>query len=141
VQWDFTVVERIVTRVVAPPVEQKPSTTGRLNLQFEDIHLNKAMRPDSVDEADIRYPEALNTTANLNFTSTFYGKTLKGNYQRTVEQITGRSNDYFRFDYLFKNNVVTIGDRPVTSSDFSELTMNGVRLRGVYAVTNATPTA
>jgi len=139
VQWDFTVVERIVTRVVAPPVEQKPSTTGRLNLQFEDIHLNKAMRPDSVDEADIRYPEALNTTANLNFTSTFYGKTLKGNYQRTVEQITGRSNDYFRFDYLFKNNVVTIGDRPVTSSDFSELTMNGVRLRGVYAVNRVNP--
>lgn len=139
VQWDFTVVERIVTRVVAPPVEQKPSTTGRLNLQFEDIHLNKAIRPSTVDEADIRYPEALNTTANLSFTSKFYGKTLKGSYQRTVEQITGRANDYFRFDYMYKNDMVTIGDRPVTSRDFSELTMNGVRLRGVYAIHRLNP--
>lgn len=137
VQWDFRVVERVtVERVTPPAATQKPTTHGRLTMQLEDIHLNKAIRPETESEADIRYPEAFNITSTFDFSHKFYGKTLNGNYQRSVEQITGRANDYFRFDYLDNNDTITVGDRSVTSSDFSELTMNGVRLRGLYAIRN-----
>ena len=77
VVWDFNVVERISERVVQPVAEQKPSTTGRLYLLYEDINLNRSVRPEGTDTSDIRYRETLATSANFTFTHKFFGTLRK----------------------------------------------------------------
>lgn len=133
VNWNFIVVEKVV-KVELPKVEQKPSTTGKLDYRFAAINLDNGVRNGNWPDTDIKYQEAFTNSGTFSFTHKFYGKALTGSYQRDIEEITGRANDYYSFNYIDQSHDIVLGDVPATLKDFSELTMNGVRLRGIKAI-------
>lgn len=139
--WSFSVVLKVQQQAVSAYAKgEKPSTTGRLYLNFADVNrfLDWNAR-GSTDDTDVKYHEAPALTGKYNFTRKFYGKTLTGEYERYYEELTGRPNDYFKFVYYAPDEEVSLGDFSVLARDFSEFTINGVRMRGVMAVRQLNP--
>ena len=136
--WTFNVVAKKV-EVQKPTEYGPPVTNGRLVLQIADINLDNASRGSNWAETDIKYQESVDTTANLSFMHKFYGKSLRGSYERTVEQITGRTNDWAKFEYLDDENRILFGDTPITSRTFTPMTITGVKLRGFMHTYMANP--
>ncbi len=137
--WSFR-----VARVTAPTPsaaqraasqrQQPVTTTGKLILKLKTIdtkEFTRALNPAS-SLRDIKYQEGNEVSSTLDFTHRFYGKTYIGHYDRSTEQITGRTNDNFSLRYLdTDNNDITFGDFYLTSDEFSQLTINGVQMRGI----------
>lgn len=144
ISWSFAVAAQ-AARQPAQPVrgqktiplsEQKPSITGRYLFKIKTINLNSANRDvaggcSSCAETDIKYPEAINTSGTFDFTDKFYGKSLTGHYDRSIEEIYGRAAESFYFRYLDNNDDITLGDFTLTAVEFSPLTINGVQMRGL----------
>ncbi len=139
IAWSFRIGAKPSSQPVKtskPGVTAAPSTTGKYLVKIRSVNLDSAMRLvncSNCSDSDIKYQEGVDTTGTFDFTSRFYGKTLTGHYDRSVEEITGRPNDRFNFRYIDNNDDINAGDFYLTSRDFSNLTINGVQLRGMMA--------
>ncbi len=139
--WSFRLVKKIAptVRKRAPVVRSNEVvTTGKYTANVKLIELNGAERyKANRSENEIKYQEGLDKTGSFDFTHRFYGKTLLGHYDRSVEQLTGRANDRFKFRYIDPyiargNYDITFGDFQMSKRDFSESTIFGVQMRGLY---------
>lgn len=133
IKWDFTVVAQ-VTKAVTPRAEGRPSTTGSMVIKFEDIDLNAGTRNAGHSESDIRYRETINSLGSFKFEHKHNGVTYNGNYERAVEQITGRRNDWFSFNLTDDSRNISLGDIPMNTADYSAMTITGVKMRGIRSI-------
>jgi len=136
--WSFRIVPKQMARI---PVSGRParpqtmiSTTGKLVMKIKQIDVNESDRANNWSYKDIKYQEGADTTTTLDFTHKYYGNTIIGHYDRSTEQLTGRTNDRFSFRFRDADDDITLGDYYIRSNEFSEYTVNGVRMRGMKKI-------
>ncbi len=136
VSWSFRIVPPgSAVTPTARPAAGKPevtTTTGRYLFKLKSVNLDNGARLNgNFKDTDIKYKEGIDTSGTFDFASRFYGKTLTGHYDRSIEEITGRANDRFNFLFADEHGEINAGDFYMTARDFSAFTINGVQMRGI----------
>ncbi|MEW6203030.1 MAG: hypothetical protein AB1546_13720 [bacterium] len=139
VSWDFSVVMAVreipKVRPVRPVVkEPSVSTSGKMTIEIGDVYLNNAKRANNWPSTDIKYKESERLLNIFDFTHKFYGNTIIGHFDRTIEEITGRPNDRGYLNFINTTHNITLGDYTTSADEYSEYSISGVRMRGIKAM-------